>query len=167
MRTISIDHTRSRFTPNAFGIILPLGPDEVRTTEAAVRERNKKHEETPKEYELVAIIDRAWKDARDAGYPFFKKKPFKEIGYWRQHSLQLLASPPGPLLECFLGEGVAPCVSFLQELREFYNASGDEISDHSAWVQRYGQAFAPCHYVRELVNKNNESPTPEEIERAI
>ncbi|KAF2877175.1 hypothetical protein BDV95DRAFT_464967, partial [Massariosphaeria phaeospora] len=37
----------------------------------------------------------------------------------------------------------------------------------SDWVQRYGEAFAPVIYVRELVDENGQSPAPRELAQVL
>jgi hypothetical protein len=154
--------------PRAFpNIRLPLEPDQVRIAEEAVRGRNYEYERQFKKHGFAAVIDLAYKDCMASGHPFSKKKPFNQLAQWRQHGLPLLASSPESLLECFLGEGVAISVSLYEELRDLYDAAEDDPSENSVWIQRYGQAFAPCQYVRELVNKYGEAPTPNEVKEVV
>jgi hypothetical protein len=148
-------------------ITLPLDHEDVNKAKAAVRSYNNEYAKMLAKYGLVALIDVAYKGAMDAKHPFAKNKTFRKLANWRRYGLPLLASSPEILLECLLGEGVAPSVPIRSELKDLYDATGDETAEHSAWIQRYGQAFAPCQYVRELVSRDGESPTPNEIKKVV
>ncbi|OAL47348.1 hypothetical protein IQ07DRAFT_137246 [Pyrenochaeta sp. DS3sAY3a] len=81
--------------------------------------------------------------------------------------IPLLASSPVNVLEAFLGKGIAPSLSGDKNLQELYDDESGIPEENSAWIQRGHVEFAPCIYVRELVNEDNHSPTPAQLLKVI
>lgn len=52
-------------------------------------------------------------------------------------------------------------------LRDWYDAQSDDPAEHSEWIQRSDEELAPCIYVQELVDANNNTPTLQQATEVI
>ncbi|KAF7675870.1 hypothetical protein GT037_006589 [Alternaria burnsii] len=164
MRALGIP-TRESMRKHA-PITLPLDDDATEAAKAEVRPYNTEYRNMLNNYGYASVIDLAYKDARDENHPFMSPtKTLSQLKIWRRYGLLLLASSELDVLKCLYAEGIAPNINTNDSLRRLYTSPGGDMD--TEWVQRYNQAFAPCIYVRELVNKDQTSPTHAEARRAI
>ncbi|KAB2109367.1 hypothetical protein AG0111_0g1888 [Alternaria gaisen] len=149
-------------------IALPLDNDTAEAAKAEVRPYNTEYRKMLNTYGYASVIDLAHRDARNAEHPLTSPtRPLGKIESWRQYGLPLLASSEVNVLKCLYAEGIAPNINTNDSLRRLYTSDGDDNDTNTEWVQRYNQAFAPCIYVRELVDKEQMSPTYAEARCAI
>jgi hypothetical protein len=145
---------------------LPLSNDAKTTAEADVSLVSRDYSDILAEYGYTGLADAIYADSEQAKHPFFTKKYRKisTVNNWRSKGRMILTSSPKAMLEAVLDGTLAQAASTNGQLHEYFDKSDDDQSRWSVWAQQSTKDFAPCIYVRQLVDRHGKPPPSKVIE---
>ncbi|KAF2109966.1 hypothetical protein BDV96DRAFT_584879 [Lophiotrema nucula] len=122
-------------------------------------------------YGYVAMIDAAYSESRKAGHPFHQDPDdqLADLEFWRYHGLNILASTPRKILESVLTGDLPNKTSSEgspdEELLHYFDQEDEQPK--SSWRARQDASFAPCAYVRYLVDSSGKTLTGNELRLVV
>jgi hypothetical protein len=148
---------------------LPLSPEVIAHARSKVRLQQPDYSHLYREYGYRAVIEAAYEEAKKAGHPCLRdteKGQFSTLKVWMKHGLWILGSCHTTLLKALYEGNLSRQIRNPNngDLQHLFSVDPGNPEKSSEWVQRSGQAFAPCAYVRELVaSETGDSPTADDL----
>jgi hypothetical protein len=137
-------------------ISLPLSNSALKAAEKAVVEIEHDFDSLLDECGYLGVIHFARRMAKKSQHTLAKE----DLRAWFDKCIALLASVPIQLLHNLYTDGLCLNIAADCDLSEMYDSD-------SPWVELYRDPFAPCIYVRELVDNNLLSPTVNQLMKAV
>jgi hypothetical protein len=138
-------------------ISLPLSDNDLNVAENAAVDPKHDFAAYFDQYGYLGVIDIAHLVAKDGGHTLGKY----DLVTWAQACIPLLSSLPKESLKAMYTAGLSPSIAGNNKLSDLYH------SESSAWRNLRHDPFAPCIYVRELVDGQNNSPTANQLSAVV
>jgi hypothetical protein len=142
---------------------LPSHPTIPQIAEAEIRPTAYDYNRINNEYCFNAIVRAAYDESEKAGHPYtqpHKHEDLADVKTWLDLGCDMLASIPRDILEAVL-DGTLACKVETKHgvLHEYFDKTTDPDPENwNAWIARSQSEFAPCIYLRQLVDAQGLSP---------